>query len=200
MRTPSGLFVFHTPSSSACNWSLGVKSAGIAIYICRLIVSNPMVHTLLTVAHHLLSRCIPFWTLIRVRSTSSDEPLSKAYTPVSFWREKYQFTPLDFESAMLHSKSILQAAGGRAAILRGGILDHILQECLSVDGMLNGPSAEVTLHCAGFVIPSKVPGYSYWDDDLTEYEIGIIIHRHVHNVYWQVHSISASALFWWTIK
>lgn len=97
---------------------------------------------------------------------------------------------------MLHSKSILQAAGGRAAILRGGILDHILQECLSVDGMLNGPSAEVTLHCAGFVIPSKVPGYSYWDDDLTEYEIGIIIHRHVHNVYWQVHSISASALFW----
>ena len=83
--------------------------------------------------------------------------------------------PVDFESAMLHSKSILQAAGGCAVMLRGGILGCILQEFLSVDDLLNGPSAEVMLHCAGFVIPSEVPGYSYWDDDLTKYEIAIII-------------------------
>jgi hypothetical protein len=54
-HTPGGLFVFHTPRSSACYWSLGVKSASVAIYVCQLILSNPLIHTILTVTHHLLS-------------------------------------------------------------------------------------------------------------------------------------------------
>ena len=174
-RTPAGLFIFHTPASSACEWSLGVNSASIALYVCRLILSNPSAHTILTVAHHLLSRCIPFLTLISLRSTPSDKPLSKSYSPVSFQKEKHKFTKLDFDSAMLHSKATLQSAGGRAAMLHGGILSRIAQEFLSIDGVLEGPSAEVTLHRTGFVTPSESPGYSYWDDGLTEDEIATII-------------------------
>lgn len=174
-RTPGGLFVFHTPLSSACCWSLGVKSASVAIYVCRLILSNPLIHTILTVAHHLLSRCIRFQTLLRVESTTQDKCLSKIYSPDSFRREDYRFTELDFDSAMLHSKNILQRGGGRAAMLRGGILSRIAQEFLSLDGVLDGPSAEVTVHRTGFVTPAEWEGYSYWDDDLTEHEIAIVI-------------------------
>ncbi len=32
-----------------------------------------------------------------------------------------------------------------------------------------------SLHHTGFVIPSEHQGYSYWDDDLSENEIAIII-------------------------
>ncbi len=106
--TLNGLFVFHTPASSACNWSLGIKSASVAVYICQLIVSNSMFHTILTVAHHLLSQYIPFQTLLHGQSSSSDVPLSSSYTPVSFQKERYQFTKLDFKSAMLHSKAVLR--------------------------------------------------------------------------------------------
>ena len=174
-RTPGGLFVFHTPVSSACCWSLGLNSASVAIYVCRLILSNPSVHTILTVAHHLLSRCVCFRTLLRTKSTSQDKCLSRIYSPVSFRPEGYRFTQLDFDSAMLHSKTILQMGGGCAAMLRGGILSRIAQEFLSLDGVLDGPSAEVTVHHTGFVTPAEWEGYNYWDDDLTEHEIAIII-------------------------
>ena len=60
-------------------------------------------------------------------------------------------------------------------MLRGGILSRIAQEFLSLDQVLSGPSVEVTLHKAGFVTPAEKQGYSYWDDDLTENEIAIII-------------------------
>ncbi len=174
-RTPDGLYIFHTPVSSACCWSLGVRSASVAIYVCRLIVSNPLVHTILTIAHHLLSRCIPFRTLLRVRSYPDDKSLSKKHSPVSFRRENYRFTELDFESAMLHCKAVLRTGEGRAAMLRGGILGRIAQEFLSLDGILDGPSAEVILHRAGFVTPAEQEGCSYWDDDLTEDEIAVVI-------------------------
>lgn len=173
-RVSDTLFVFHTPASSACDWSLGVESASVALYVCRLILSNPAAHTILTVAHHLLQHCIPFRTLVSYRSSSADRVLSKGYTPTSFRAEKYRFTELDFESSMIHRKSVLQSPGGRAAMLHGGILSRIAQEFLSIDGVLNGPSAEVSVHHAGFVTPSEHHGYSYWDDNLTEDEIAII--------------------------
>ena len=103
-----------------------------------------MFHTILTVAHHLLSQYIPFQTLLHGQSSSSDVPLSSSYTPVSFQKERYQFTKLDFKSAILHSKAVLQGGGACAAILCGGILSHIAQEFLSIDGVLDGPSFEVT--------------------------------------------------------
>jgi hypothetical protein len=33
-RVSDDLFVFHSPVSSACKWSLGVQSPSIALYVC----------------------------------------------------------------------------------------------------------------------------------------------------------------------
>ena len=76
---------------------------------------------------------------------------------------------------MLHSKTILQMVGGCAAILHGGILSCIAQEFLSLDGVLDGPSAEVSVHYTGFVTPAEWEEYNYWNDNLTENEAAIII-------------------------
>ncbi len=101
---------------------------------------------------------------------------------------------------MVHSKATLQLAGDCAAMLRGGILSHIAQQFLSIDGVLEGPSVEITEHCTGFVTRSKHCGYSYWDDELTENEIAIIIGTY--SMYTGKHFVvNAFTLtdFWWQV-
>ena len=132
-QTPGGFFVFHTPVSSACDWSLGVDSASIAMFICWLIISNSLVYTILTLLHHLLSQHIPFHTLLSIPSIPDTKCHSQDYTLVSFWVANTKFTQLDFKSSMFHSKAVLWTAGDCAAILCGGILSQIAQEFLSLD-------------------------------------------------------------------
>ncbi|PPQ95583.1 hypothetical protein CVT25_000810 [Psilocybe cyanescens] len=59
------LVVFTEPQSQACDWFLGVESAEVVLYVCRVLVSNPT-HTLLTIAHCLLSKGVPFHMIVQV--------------------------------------------------------------------------------------------------------------------------------------
>ena len=169
----SNLYVFHVPRSSACQWSLGVHSPTVAIYVCRLISSRPS-STILSVAHELLRRCVPFRTLVSLPSQQGEEPISKRFVATTFRQEGYSFTKIDFESALLHSEAILNSPAGRVALLRGGILGRLAQEFISPEAALSGPSQDVLSYGDGFVVASERAGYSYWDDELTENEIAII--------------------------
>ncbi|KAF8811665.1 hypothetical protein BYT27DRAFT_7276416 [Phlegmacium glaucopus] len=84
------------------------------------------------------------------------------------------FTVADFETAMLRCQAVLSLPQGRAALLQGGIVGRIAKEYLSVDGVLAGPSLEVTAHRVGYLGSSGTTGILYCDDELTENEIAAI--------------------------
>ena len=75
---------------------------------------------------------------------------------------------------MLACQSVLTSPHGRAALLRGGIVGRIAKEFLSVDGVLDGPSVEVTAHRVGYIGPSGKDDHKFCDDQLTENDIAII--------------------------
>ena len=56
-------------------------------------------------------------------------------------------------------------------MLQGGIIGRIAKEYLSIDGVLAGPSLEVTAHRAGYLGFSGTTGILYCDDELTQNEI-----------------------------
>jgi hypothetical protein len=180
IRRPNDtLFIFDTPKSSACSWVIGVESAATALYICRVIVSNPHGHTILTIAYKLLQHGIPFRTLIHLPSVSNVGTLSSKTQPSSYRKEGYKYTTEDFEGAMVKCKRLLTAPQGRAALLQGGIVWRIAREFLSLDAALEGPSIEVTEYCAGFSVASHMRGHQHWDDSLNDLEIGIICGTYV---------------------
>ena len=71
-------------------------------------------------------------------------------------------------------QSVLASPQGRAALLRGGIVGRIAKEYLSKDGVLDGPSVEVTMHRIGYHVPSSNSDIHWCDDELTEDEIAVI--------------------------
>ena len=75
---------------------------------------------------------------------------------------------------MLRCQAILSLPQGRAALLRGGIVACIAKEYLSIDGVLAGPSPEVTAHCVGYLGSSGTADILYCDDELTDNEIAAI--------------------------
>jgi hypothetical protein len=75
---------------------------------------------------------------------------------------------------MLACQSVLTSPQGRAALLRGGIVGRIAKEFLSMDGVLDGPSVEVTAHRVGYIAPSGKDNTRFCDDQLTDNEIAII--------------------------
>ena len=178
-RPTEGLFIFDTPRSSVCAWVLGVHSASAALYICRYILSNPLVHTILTVAHRLLQRGISFRTLELLPFVPHVETLLATPTPSSYRQQGYHYSQADFDAAMLKCKQVLSTPQGRAALLQGGIVGRIAREFLSLDSALEGPSVEVTKYRAGVMIDSHMRGYQYWDDSLSDLEIGVICGTYV---------------------
>jgi hypothetical protein len=176
LRLEQDMFIFHSPSSNACSWVLGVESAVVALYITRFLVCNTR-QTIFTVAHHLLERGIPFRTLLYLRSTLPGPSASPhsflQYNSSTYHETKYHFTVLDFNSSMLICKTILNKIG-RAALLRGGILGRIAREFLSIDTPLDGPSGWAAVDRKGFCIKAENIGYEYWDDELTEDEVAMI--------------------------
>jgi hypothetical protein len=173
-RPSADLFVFSGPRSTASDWLLGVNSPVIALYICRYILSNPGAHTVVTVASRLLERGIPFRTLLGLNCSSRQMTIKEPYNPPSFRFINHVFTPQDFEAAMLRAQSVLSQPQGRAALLKGGIIWRIAKEFLSGDGVLAGPSVEVTVHRVGYMHASGTPTIHYCDDELTENEIATI--------------------------
>lgn len=173
-RPSADLFVFHSPRSMACEWILGVHSAPVVLYICRYILENPQAHTFVTVAHRLLERHIPFRTLLALPCSPRQKTISDPYKPSSHRETSHRFTVADFETAMLRCQAVLSLPQGRAALLQGGIVGRIAKEYLSVDGVLTGPSLEVTAHRVGYLGTSGGTGILYCDDELTQNEIADI--------------------------
>jgi hypothetical protein len=178
-RPVTDLFTFDTPPSSACSWILGVHHAAVALYICRYILTNPGAHTILTVANHLLKRGVSFRTLLLLPACNDSEPLYAKAKPLSYRKQDYRYTLEDFDGSMLACKNLLNTPHGRAALLRGGIVARIARQFLSPEGALDGPSVEATEHRAGFMSASHMRGYQYWDDDLSDREIGVICGSYV---------------------
>ena len=173
-RPSKDLFVFHSPRSMACEWIIGVHSAPVVLYICRYILENPQAHTFVTIAHRLLERHIPFRTLLALPCSPRQKTISEPYKPSSHREMKHRFTVADFETAMLRCQAVLSLPQGRAALLQGGIVGRIAKEYLSIDGVLAGPSLEVTAHRAGYLGSSGTTGILYCDDELTQNEIADI--------------------------
>jgi hypothetical protein len=173
-RPSEDLFVFHSPRSMACEWILGVHSATVVLYICRYILENPQAHTFITIAHRLLERHVPFRTLLALPCSPRQKTISDPYKPSSHRETSHRFTVADFETAMLRCQAVLSLPQGRAALLQGGIVGRIAKEYLSVDGVLAGPSLEVTAHRAGYLGSSGTSGILYCDDELTQNEIADI--------------------------
>jgi hypothetical protein len=174
-RPSEDLFVFSAPRSTACNWLLGVNSPEVALYVCRYILSNPRAHTIVTVANRLLHRGVPFRTLLGMDSSARWQMnLIDGREPPSFRYSTHLFTPKDFDASMLRCQSVLSQPQGRAALLKGGIIWRIAKQFLSTDGVLDGPSIEVTSHRVGYSHISGTSKVQYCDDDLTENEIDII--------------------------
>ncbi|KAF8157848.1 hypothetical protein B0H34DRAFT_749097 [Crassisporium funariophilum] len=80
----------------------------------------------------------------------------------------------DFDVAMLACRSVLSSPQGRAALLQGGIVGRIAREYVSKDGVLSGPSIEVTAHRVGYLVPSGDNNIKFCDDQLTANEVAII--------------------------
>jgi hypothetical protein len=173
-RPSEDLFVFSSPSSNACHWVLGVHSPAVALYVCRYILQKPNDHTILTVADHLLQQGIRFRTLLPLTCSSRQLTVNEPYKPKTYRMINHTFTTADFDVAMLASQSVLTSPQGRAALLRGGIVGRISKEFLSIDGVLDGPSVEVTAHGVGYIAPSGIDNTKFCDDQLTDNEIAII--------------------------
>ncbi|KDR77443.1 hypothetical protein GALMADRAFT_138554 [Galerina marginata CBS 339.88] len=173
-RPSEDLFVFSSPRSRACQWVLGVHSAAAALYVCRFILTNPAAHTLLTVAHRLVGRGIPFRTLLPLECSPRQVTVSREFTPTSHRLLLHQFTFADFQASMLQCRMILLSPQGRAALLRGGIVARIAKLHISDECAFEGPSVEVTAHRVGYLMRSEEDGTCLCDDELTEHEIAII--------------------------
>jgi len=195
-RPSNDLFVFSSLQSSACQWVLGVHSPAAALYVCRYIIGNPHAHTILTVAQRLLDRGIPFRTLMPLSCNPRQVTVSMPYMPRTYRLDTHNFTKDDFDAAMLTCQSVLKSPQGRAALLRGGIIGRIAKEYLSKDGVLDGPSIEVTVHRVGYIGPSATSHNRFCDDELTDNEIAIICGTYsfytgkfsiLHNIYILTH-------------
>ncbi|KAF8153043.1 hypothetical protein B0H34DRAFT_861250 [Crassisporium funariophilum] len=173
-RPTEDLFVFSSPKSDSCRWVLGVHSATAALYVCRYILENPMAHTIVTVAHRLLDRGIPFRTLLPLTCSPRQVTIAEPYVPRSYRLSDHTFTKADFDVAMLACRSVLSSPQGRAALLQGGIVGRIAREYVSKDGVLSGPSIEVTAHRVGYLVPSGDNNIKFCDDQLTANEVAII--------------------------
>ena len=80
--------------------------------------------------------------------------VTHSYSPRTYRLMSHNFTKADFNIAMLACQSVLSSPQGWAALLRGGIVGHIAREHLSKDGILEGPSVEVTAHRVGYIASS----------------------------------------------
>ncbi|KIM36151.1 hypothetical protein M413DRAFT_78557 [Hebeloma cylindrosporum] len=89
----------------------------------------------------------------------------------------YKFRPDDFEIYVRHRADLLESPRGRAALLRGGIVARIAREHIELASATRGPSSAITVHRLGMHITDKT-GAQFWDDDLTENEIGVICGLH----------------------
>jgi hypothetical protein len=138
----------------------------VALYVVRYCLANPIARSVLTISHRLLQRGIPFRTFISFPSHSMDKSISKRFIQQLFRTSGHPFTLDDFDSAWLQCKAVSTSP-------QGGLVGGLAREYLSQDAVLDGSSIQVKRH-RGDVYKSTRLGHSYWDDSLTQDEIGTI--------------------------
>ena len=107
---------------------------------------------------------------------SSSIPLTAISTKIPQRLAGYQFHPCDYDEYVAHIRHVFKGPRSRAALLHGGIVGRLAREYLAIDMAALGPSSAVTIHRLGFSIESQ--GVEYWDDGLTDEELGIICGLH----------------------
>ncbi|KAH9474211.1 hypothetical protein JR316_0013484 [Psilocybe cubensis] len=173
-RPHENLFVFSEPRSEEHEWMLGVETAEIALYVCRLRLEHSWAR-IDSLTKMLLERGVPCRTLMGIEMSGRCSTVQEPYTPRSVRPSAYKFGVDDFEAYRLQCENIIKhQQHGRAALLRGGLVGRIASEFLSVDDGLAGPSKEIIQNRQGFIVPAGDTTWCYCDDQLTENELSII--------------------------
>ena len=165
-RLPSGLLVFDFGPDSTVQWKIAVRNAADALFVCRLESSLQD----LEIARTLLQRGIPFRTLLPLASIPPSPPPCPALVPI---RVSYSFTKRDYDAYLHQRVTILNGPGGRAALLRGGILWRIAVQEVSWDDVLRGPSTSTLVHRRGFSVEDGA-GNTLWDDELENHDAALL--------------------------
>jgi len=159
----------------ACPYSIVLTNSRDAMFVYRLLGHADFTPT--SLCQFLLENGIAFRTLQHLVHIDSSRTLNNDETLLQMRLPGYKFGRDDYEAYVRHRAQLLASPRGRAALLRGGIVARIAREHIAIDSALFGPSSAVTVHRLGMHITDE--GLEFWDDDLTENEIGIIcgVHR-----------------------
>ena len=142
-----------------------------AVFVYRLLGVSDF--TMISLCEFLLEHGIAFRTLQHLPKIYSSRTLNNDQTLLPMRLSDYQFGSDDYQAYVRHRAQFLTSPRGRAALLRGGIVARIAREHIAIDSALLGPSSAVTTHRLGMHVTDN-RGLEFWDDDLTENEIGII--------------------------
>jgi len=166
----------YLKDGEACPYSITLTDARDALFVYRLLGVTDF--TAISLCEFLLENGITFRTLQHLEHIHSTRTLNNDSIVLPMRLSYYLFGPNDYEAYVRHRAQLLTSPRGRAALLRGGIISRIAREHISIDSALFGPSSAVTVHRLGSYV-TKMDGKEFWDDDLTDNEIGIIcgVHR-----------------------
>ena len=183
MTLPEGQFLYgkhkvlyllqqeYLKNGEDCPYSIILTNPRDAVFVYRLLgVSD---YTVMSLCQFLLENGIAFRTLQHLPQIDSSRTLNNDNTLLPMCLSDYRFGGDDYEAYVRHRAQLLTSPRGRAALLRGGIVARIAREHVAIDSVLLGPSSAVTIHRLGMHVTDN-RGLEFWDDDLTENEIGII--------------------------
>ena len=159
--------------SGGLEWTIFVCTATDAFHLTRLPAS--------TRARNLLEYCIDNGI-----SCSTRMPLPQQIFPIApphlrspdytqyipYRLSDYVFTVADFLAYENYCRHLVIQSSGRAALLKGGIVNKIASQFLDKNVALDGPSAAVVKYGIGSCF--IVDGIYYWDDNLDDAQINII--------------------------
>ena len=159
-----------------CPYSIILTNPRDAVFVYRLLGVSDF--TAISLCEFLLENGIACRTLQYLPCITSSRTLNNDETLLPMRLSDYQFGSDDYQAYIRHRAQFLTSPRGRAALLRGGIIARIAREHIAIDSALLGPSSAVTVHRLGMHVTDH-RGMEFWDDDLTENEIGIIcgVHR-----------------------
>lgn len=156
-------------------WSIALKNAKDALFVYRLLRNRDL--SALSLSNFLLENGIAFTTLLALNPICSSRTLNNDETMLPMRLSGYTFGPDDYEAYIHHRARFLTSPRGRAALLRGGIVARIAREHIGLDSATLGPSSAITVHRLGKHY-TATNGVQFWDDELSENEIGIICGLH----------------------
>jgi hypothetical protein len=162
--------VFYSLAGTGAAYRIFVQSAADVLHSIRLQESNVVL-----VAQHLIERGVRFHTR-RLGHAPAGSRSVKPFVGLGSRPAQYRPTFWDYAGYRATRNAFLETPGGRASLLQGGIVARIAREVLPVEAGAVGPSADAE-HTGCYV---EIDGQFWWDDDLTEEQIGLIVGAYSH--------------------